>query len=326
MNTKLIYDTVSERDMDMLFANALSTDPNFLQLFLDRLKIGSSDYVVESVELSKTDAKLGESDLTAIISNGENKIGLLIEDKIDAKAMPEQHKRYQDRGDKGVDEKIYDDYEIFMLCPSKYYKQNDEAKHYDNYISYETCLEYFEKSSSVMASVWIQQIKNAIKKAKKPSTTIVDEKKNVFFNKYLEYQKNNYPRLTCFTDSGSNGTWAKYYSADAGVYLIHKIPQGEVELVFNGIADDFDRMQIIADWLGNNNYKGVRAEPTGKSCVLKFDVPKFNMEIDNAFEKASKSNLAKCFEKIIKLLDFICIVKMTKDLIDSTKKRYRIEK
>ena len=76
------------------------------------------------VYLSKSD-KDGESDITVIIKSEGKKYGLLIEDKIDAIAMPEQPERYIKRGEKGIKNKDYDAFYSFIVCPEKYYKNND---------------------------------------------------------------------------------------------------------------------------------------------------------------------------------------------------------
>lgn len=53
------------------------------------MNLPKDDYIVSEVYLSKAD-KDGESDITVIIESSGIKYGLLIEDKIDAIAMPEQ--------------------------------------------------------------------------------------------------------------------------------------------------------------------------------------------------------------------------------------------
>ncbi len=86
---KLDFGTVSERDMDMVFLNAFSTDKGFLNLFIDKTNLPKTDYDVTEICLSKADMD-GESDITVVIESAGQKYGLLIEDKIDAIAMPEQ--------------------------------------------------------------------------------------------------------------------------------------------------------------------------------------------------------------------------------------------
>ena len=75
--------TISERDMDLLFAESILTDPDFCQLLINKTDLKEKPFQVLSVELSKADSKLGESDITVTIDVKRKKYALLIEDKID---------------------------------------------------------------------------------------------------------------------------------------------------------------------------------------------------------------------------------------------------
>ncbi len=91
------FSDVSERDMDLLFLEEMVSSQEFLNIFLS--KINLPDATVCSVEQSKVDVEYGESDMTVIVEKSSNKYGLLIEDKIDAIAMPNQSGRYIARGE-----------------------------------------------------------------------------------------------------------------------------------------------------------------------------------------------------------------------------------
>ena len=54
----------------------------------------------------------------------------IIEDKVDAIDMDEQHGRYLKRGEVAVKRGDYIDFFVFIICPDKYYEINDEAKKY----------------------------------------------------------------------------------------------------------------------------------------------------------------------------------------------------
>ena len=75
---------------------------------------------MQSVDLSKSDND-GESDITVILQNQNTKIGLLIEDKINAIAMPEQCNRYSICGKKGIKNGDYKAFYVFIVAPEKYY-------------------------------------------------------------------------------------------------------------------------------------------------------------------------------------------------------------
>ena len=129
---ELIFEKVLERDIDLLMINKFVTDKNILELFLK--KINKQGYKVFNIQHSLMDQKDGESDITVIVEKDNHKIGLLIEDKIDAIAMPNQRNRYNARGRKGIDNNQYDDFFVFMIAPNDYLKSNSEAQLYENQI------------------------------------------------------------------------------------------------------------------------------------------------------------------------------------------------
>jgi len=143
MSVKVEYCTVEERDMDTLFLEAFASDKGFLKVFTEKVTElkGNDSLNVVNVELSKSD-KDGESDITVILEDQNKKIGLLIEDKINAIAMEEQCNRYKIRGKKGIKNGDYSVFFVFIVAPQKYYNSNEEAKKYDHYVSYEECFEY----------------------------------------------------------------------------------------------------------------------------------------------------------------------------------------
>lgn len=98
------FNDVYERDMDLLIAEEISCSKQFLHLFLDVL--GIQDASVDNVHLSKSDED-GETDITVVLDIAGKKHGLLIEDKIDATAQPDQAGRYLKRGNRGIEKGEY---------------------------------------------------------------------------------------------------------------------------------------------------------------------------------------------------------------------------
>ena len=86
---KCIYNGLSEHDMDMLFLQLFTIDKGFARLFLNATPFSKEVFSIDSIELSKSDPKLGESDITVLLTTGKKKVAFLIENKIDAIAMPE---------------------------------------------------------------------------------------------------------------------------------------------------------------------------------------------------------------------------------------------
>ena len=118
------FNSVSERDMDLLFLEEFAVNRDFLNLFIQEIKdISLADYEVVSEEVSFVDEALGESDLTIILERDGHKVALLIEDKINAIAQPRQYERYVERGNKGIQEKLYDAFYVFLIAPSAYIEE-----------------------------------------------------------------------------------------------------------------------------------------------------------------------------------------------------------
>ena len=118
---KINFDKVYERDIDLYVISNFCSYSGFLNLFLT--KINKNGYTVSSAESSLSDEN-GESDITIVLEKEKHKIGLLIEDKIDAKAMPKQSDRYDIRGNKGITDKKYDEYYVFIIAPNDYLESN----------------------------------------------------------------------------------------------------------------------------------------------------------------------------------------------------------
>lgn len=83
----------------------------------------------------------GETDVEVVLYDDKKKIALLIEDKIDAVAQPEQQLRYEKRAKKDIEAGKYDECHIFIVAPQKYLEGNKEAGKYANNLSYESIRE-----------------------------------------------------------------------------------------------------------------------------------------------------------------------------------------
>ena len=312
MRSIAFNNTISERDMDLLFVESALTDPEFSRLLVDKTDLEGKTFQILSAELSKADKDLGETDITVVIDVEGVRYGLLIEDKIDAIAMPEQHDRYIKRGKKGIEEGCYDDFRIFLLCPEKYYKNNDEAKLYEHLVTYEKCKEYFDKKDDQLSQFRSQQIGQALTKAGKPQNINVDERANAFLKQYIKYQQANYPSLDLSTKEDKNGWWTDFRTELGNAFINHKIQEGYVDLTFPGTADRIDRAKMIADWARRHKITDITSVKTKKSAMLRIRVPK--LDIIKGFENVDQDELNQCFEAIKELTEFANIIELTNSI------------
>lgn len=312
MTTCNFNNTITERDMDMLLAQAVITDPDFCRLLVDKTDLKGCSFKVISVEVSKSDNDLGESDITVVVDVDGIKYGLLIEDKVDAVAMKDQHARYIKRGEKGIEDGDYAEYRVFIFCPRKYREGNNEAKKYEHVLTYEECKAYFDSKDDVLSEFRSQQIAQGIKKAKTSSVT-VDPDANAFFRQYSQYQKEYYPTLMLTTKENSNGWWS-HYSTDMGnnVYIHHKIMDGTVDLTFNKAAKRYEDVRRIAEWAKYHGIPDAIPQKRGKASSIRIKVPPLDMRSD--FEDVSKADLEKCFEAIRQLTELATIIEIASSL------------
>ena len=300
------FNTVHERDMDILFLESLVSDPDFMKLVLSKTDYAGKEFCVLSAALSETENNLGETDIGVVLQVEDLRVGLLIEDKVDAIAMPDQHLRYLKRGEVGIQKGKYDVFEVFLFCPDKYYANNSEAKKYENIISYETFKDYFDCKNDLLSRVRSQQLSQAIERAKKPHEVTVIEAANLFFTKYKAYQKEHYPELNLRTSEKSNGWWPHYATRLGDVYIYHKRPEGFVDLTFPNTAEKIDVLHNIAFWLRSHDVPNVIAVKTGKAAALRIEVPK--MPVTGVFEEMEEMDIRKCFDAIQVLTDFANLV------------------
>ncbi|MBR3309830.1 MAG: hypothetical protein IKG00_08065 [Lachnospiraceae bacterium] len=296
------FNDIAERDMDLLLAEELASSGEFLQIFTDVIKI--DDAHVETLYISKTDIQLGESDLTIVINSDGVKSGLLIEDKIDAVAMPDQACRYFKRGEKGVKDNEYDQFFIFIVAPQKYLDLNSEAKKYQYQISYERILEFFEQFVDARSRFKASMIRAGIEKQKRGYQVKKDDAVTEFWDKYDEYQKANYPELKPYYkkgDKGSNAAWPRFNTIYDGLYMYHKTNAGYVDLTFDRCANKIVTIsEILAEHLRNYQKEGLSIHKTGKSAALRLNVPVLDMQ--RSFEEQLES-VEACFKAIKKMTD-----------------------
>ena len=309
--------TVTERDMDLLFANALASDPGFLCLFVSKAGIICNHPVVTDVIISKTETRLGESDITLHLELDGKKYGFLIEDKIDAVNMPDQHRRYVRRGEKGIEHGDYDFFEVFIVCPEKYYEANEEAKKYAHHIFYEECKEYFASKDDPASKLKEQQLSQALEKAHRPAQVIIDERANDFFRNYKAYQEENYPQLDLRTSSTSNGYWAHFSVRLKNAYILHKMGRGDIDLNLSGAAVNIEYVESIVSWLNIHGIPEARSYVTGKSASIRINAPALDMQ--KPFDECSKEELNKCFDAICTLVEVAHIFELARRVADQIK-------
>ena len=92
---KYTFESVIERDADFAIINAFSRNKKVRELFLN--KIGRDDGEIKEVYHSLVQQEegygIGESDIVLVLEDKNGAFGIMIEDKINADAQPNQRER-----------------------------------------------------------------------------------------------------------------------------------------------------------------------------------------------------------------------------------------
>ena len=285
---------VYERDIDLYIINKFLNDSKFKELFLE--KINCQNYQVCKCLHSFLDEN-GESDITIILENDNRKIGLLIEDKINAIAMPRQYERYILRAEKQKDEGLFENYYIFIIAPKSYIDSNTEAKKYDNKISYEEILDYI--SGDVYGESLIKQ---AIEEKKKGYVVVENKSVTLFWEKYYDMVENRFSDLKLNRNEGPRGSdanWPIFRTPIKKIKILHKADRGYVDLTFRRVSQYYYE---VYDIVKNVLKENMKLEQTAKSLAIRIDVPKIDFEKDF---KEQEENVIKCLEVVKELQEFM---------------------
>lgn len=249
------FDSVYERDMDFLFMRKLAQDKAFVRKFFLECKelaekhYDKADFTVEKVAHSVT-TEDGESDIEVILSVDGKRIALLIEDKIDAVAQPEQAERYNLRGQKTIERGDYDEFYVFIVAPQAYLNRNAEAGKYPHQISYEDILESTEDKYEKAVISYALSAANVVRL---PRSTVVTE----FWDELYDYLDENYPGVfrvhghRGLERSAKPGQWITISCSDPFQIQI-KSDRGFVDLELRGYTEKFaqfskDNQALIED-------------------------------------------------------------------------------
>ena len=285
---------VYERDIDLYIINKFINDSKFKELFLE--KINCKNYQVCKCLHSFSDEN-GESDITITLENDNRKIGLLIEDKINAIAMPKQYERYILRAEKQKHEGLFDNYYIFIIAPKSYIDLNNEAQKYDNKISYEEILDYI--SGDVYGEILI---KEAIEEKKKGYDVVENKAVTLFWEKYYELVENKFSDLKLNRikgPRGSNANWPIFSTQIKKIKIFHKADRGYVDLTFRSVSQYYSE---VYDIVKNVLKENIKLEQTEKSLAIRIDVPEIDFKKD--FEE-QEENVIKCLEVVRELQEFM---------------------
>lgn len=222
--------------------------------------------------------------------------------------MPEQCKRYFERGKIGIKNNEYETFYVFLVAPQKYYETHEEAKQYDNFVSYEEYKSYFESVNTTESLLKVQQLSQALEKEKRQSNINFDENRNKFLREYLEYQKKNFPNLVNVNNPENcrAGGWTRFSVVLKNAHILHKTNFGFIDLMFHNSLSKQVYFDALEKYISKMGFENVKSVVTGKSISFRIQVPV--IDFDKHFDECNKNDLDKCFEACEKLTELAKVI------------------
>ena len=300
-----VLQTVVERDIDLLVLEELLISEPFQHFFVRQI-FGDAEQLDEfdGAWHSVTHHSLGESDLVFTF-RAESGItfGVLVENKINAKFMPQQAKRYLARGKEGKTEGWWQEFTTCLMAPRRYIDGcNAEQKQlFRQTVAYEELISYFGASGSdTRAKYKAMLLSKACDNSSSGSYVMTeDEAVTEFFRNYWELSLREFPELRMVEPGPkpSGGAWVHFprVGLPAKIWLTHKIDQDAVVLSFDRTNPE-DLMRVIGDHLQPD----LLVVEAGQSSVIRLRAPAISPISDfSDQEECVRESLAAAYRLLL---------------------------
>lgn len=301
------FKDVRERDMDFMMMEEFCASQEFADLFL--AKVGKAGAEVVRVYHSKYEKHMGESDMIVVCMWQGVRHALLIEDKIDAEAMPDQSSRYFDRAKEDVLKGEYVSYDIFITAPDNYLRYNHEARLYPNSVSYEEIETYMQTKTDVRCQFKSQMINKALERQQRGYEAVEHVKVASFWDGYMLELKNGYQHLVCTNANKThcgNSHWVNFKSPNPASKIVHKGKQGYVDLQFGGMGNDLDTLSKALSNI-NADTNGAYVAQASMSGSIRINCPK--LDFKGRYEDQAR-NIRICLKVIDRIYNIAKEIKL----------------
>lgn len=197
---------VQERDIDLLILEELHATPAFATWFAEQLGLTGAQF--DGAWHSVSNAN-GETDVLLRVRVGEERVGILIEDKIAAGEQHEQDIRYHRRGEAGIKSGWFMRYVTCMVAPQAYLAGLADDSRYDGRIPYEAIAAWFAEQPGARAAWRRRVMDEGVKQGRRGYTKIVSEAATTFHRDYYEHLCRTQPtlRMKVPDGKGANSRW-----------------------------------------------------------------------------------------------------------------------
>ena len=283
MLPELILEAVSERDVDLLILEEMSVNRTFIEAFLAEVDVG--DLKQWKVFHSVTDSALGETDLLVkLMLEGGISRAVMIENKIDAIAQPEQANRYKLRGEAGIENGDWSSFSTCVMAPERYLQGTGDVSLYDHRVSYEKIIEILQVVDGIEEDrrrYRIETLKLAIEQQRRGYTAKMDERVTEFWQSYHRLALQEFPELNMPTPKNKPGgagfiIFKPRPIEGTKLVLRHKFPYGKIDIQTTWPSSELVEREADLDGQLDTDVSIVK---TGKSCSISVSIPQMDSQI-----------------------------------------------
>lgn len=298
--------SVNERDIDFTILEELEVSEEFRGWFSSRVY----EYPVYKAKIgswhSVNDATLGESDLVFIFgAEDDSRKAVLVENKIDAVAQPEQGKRYKLRGEKGVIDSFWEEFKTCLIAPKRYLSSAKQSEIYDAEISYEEIMSYFlsKKSLDARYAYKANLILEGIEQNRRGYQPKTSQEMTSFVMYYASILKDKSGLgMQEAKPRPAGSTWIMYYPPcfPKSINIAHQVSSGFVKAFFYVKPNE---MEAVLSKYENIPIVGAEIKRNGKSIAISVPVVKIDMMDKN--HESSKDKIIHAANIVEQLINVI---------------------
>ncbi len=271
--------TIYERDMDLVLVEELESSAEFRTWLVARV-YGSDCYLRHlGARHSVVDETSRESDVVfrfmADECGAEVAKAILIENKIDAQAQPNQGADYRVRGLAGTDRADWSEFRTCLVAPRKYVEGSSDWTHFNEVVTYEEILAFFasRKVRDERYAWKARLVASAIEKKASGYTPVISDEATAFVEQY-HLAAQAWPRLQMLKPKPrpAGSTWISFRPdvLPTGASIEHQVTAGQVKLMFHGAAE---RLDALREQLLPYLAPMMEVQRAGKSVAVSMRVP-----------------------------------------------------
>ncbi|MBU4348309.1 PD-(D/E)XK nuclease family protein [Patescibacteria group bacterium] len=265
------YIKTEESEIDSLVVEELFSSSKFQNWLLKKINIKKKFKFAGAWK--SFIGKYNECDIVAEFIINNQRLIILIENKICSPEQPKQAERYHKTGKYLIEHKNKHQYITCLLSPKKYFKKDAPMSKYNYKISYEELLVWFKKQEKSKRMKFKQIIiQNGIEKARTAYVQPTDENTNKFYRYYEKLARDFHPELEYKLKAVASGnTWAIFHPKILPpiVSIYHKGEQGYVDLQISK-----KEINSFSKKYKNKLKRKMSIHKTGKSTSIRIIVPK----------------------------------------------------